>query len=251
MPIAESDYLEAFMLAGKHLQACMDAAPVSGFRWIKAQPAKPAFADLAFAIGQRIYAVILAGMTRQKTLAAGEQASCTFEAPREQCDLLRAESERYGLVPAVFPLWTGVMQPLTAGWNLFSLHDMQPIDPGAAPLQEPPVPMSEWELCNFRVAHVLRELESHKLRVRTAQDLPGIFPNIWFEDSAGRPAWVAVLPAEAEALPQAVKDLRQKLPQGVHGYVARVGVTHADRPGDTPMRDSSLLVTYNGPEKLP
>ena len=251
MAIAESDYIEAFMLAGKQLQACMDAASVSGFRWIKAQPAKPAFADLAFAIGQRIYAVILAGMTKQKTLATGEQAACTFEIPKEQCELLRSECERHRLIPAVFPLWTGIMQPLTTGWNLFSLQDMAPLDPSALPPHEQPEPMSEWELCNFRVSHVLRDLEANKRRVRSAHDIPDIYPNIWFEDAAGHPAWVAVLPAESDTIPQAVKDVRQKLPQRVHGYLARVGITHADRPGDTPMRDAPLFVNYKGLERLP
>lgn len=251
MAIAESDYLEAFMLAGKQLQACMDAAPLGGFRWIKAQPSKPAFADLAFAIGQRIYAVLLAGMTKQKTLADGEQATCTFELPREQTELLRAECDRYRLIPAVFPLWTGIMQPLTSGWNLFSLSDMQPINPCTTPAHEQPVPMSEWELCNFRVSQVLRDLETNKRRVRTAQDIPGIFPNIWFEDANGAPAWVAVLSEKETAIPQDIKNLCQKFPHGVHGYLARVGVTSAGNPAATPMRDTPLFVRYHGLEKLP
>ena len=248
MAIPEEEYSEAFMTAGKHLQARMDEAAVGGFRWIKAQPSRPAFADLVFAIGQKIYAVLLVSMTSQKQAEAGAHAS--FEIPKEQHELLLSECERYRLEPVAFPLWLGIMQPLTTGWNLFSLKDMSPLNPAAVTADERPEPMSEWELNNFRIMQVMKDIDEHKLAPHSYQDIPGIFPNIWFDDPEGARAWVAVLSAEA-GIPQAVKDLRHKLPQDIRGYIARVEVSSAERPGDIPMRNTMLRASYKGLERLP
>lgn len=250
MAIPEKEYLEAFVTAGKHLQACMDASSDSGYRWIKSKPSKPAFADLVFSIGQRMYAVLLVGMTSQKKVAEGS-ASCTFEIPKEQRTLLLEESERNNLEPVVFPLWLGIMQPLTSGWNLFSLKDMAPLRPEEQRDSKEPVPMSAWELNNFRVAHVMQDLEDMKLPLHTYQDIPGIFPNIWFTNEEGKRSWVAVLPAEdTSPLPEEVRTIHRKLPPEVCGYIARVGVRNAERQGDPPMRDMGMFVTYKGLEKL-
>ena len=248
MAIPKEEYAEAFMTAGKHLQACMDRATASGFRWIKAQPSRPSFADLVFAVDQKVYAVILVGMTSQKQEAAGAKAS--FEIPGESYKLLMAESERYRLEPVAFPLWLGIMQPLTSGWNLFSLKDMQAVDPDARHSSESPVPMSEWELSNFRVMQVMKDLDESKLTLHSYQDIPDIFPNIWFDDADGRRSWVAVIPAEAE-LPAQVKEARRKLPQEYRGYLARVSVCSAEHPGAAPVRGELLRVRYNGLERIP
>lgn len=251
MAIPESDYLDAFKTAGAHLQACMDASTDCAFRWIKMRPSKPAFADMVFTTGQRMYAVLLVAMTSQKKEGSASRAS--FEIPREQRELLLQESERYRLEPVVFPLWLGVMQPLTTGWNLFSLKDMEPVLPGES-LAQPRVPMSDWELCNFCVSHVLRELKENSLRIYTCHDLPDMYPHIWFTDEDDHRAWIAVLPAFGPAptsIPAEVKELRLKLPAGVAGYIAHLGITSAERPGAHPARGEELSVSYRGLEKLP
>ena len=253
MAIPESDYLEAFKTAGRHLQTCMDASDAASFGWIKMRPSKPAFADLVFTAGQRMYAVLLVSMASQKKAEGGSGLSVQFDIPREQHELLLQECERYRLEPVVFPLWLGIMQPLTTGWNLFSLNTMEPVTPGAEP-DIPPVPMSEWELCNFCVGQVVKELEEKSLRIYACQDLPDIYPHIWFTDEDNRRAWVAALPTfgtEPERIPNEVKDLRHKLPNGVAGYIARMGVSSAERPGAHPLRGEGLFVRYKGLEKLP
>lgn len=253
MAIADSDYSEAFNTAGKHLQACMNESGAT-FRWIKMRPSKPAFADLVFVCGQRMYAVLLAPMASQKKAEGGSGVSVRFEIPHEEHELLMQECERYHLEPVVFPLWIGIMQPLLSrGWNLFSLRDMQPIDPSAQP-DMPPVLMSEWELCNFCVEQVLHELEEKRLRIFSYQDIPGVYPNLWFRDEEGRRAWVSVLTSfgrEFARIPRETLDLPRKLPKECVGYIARMAVTAFDRPGAHPMRGDSLAVNYQGLERLP
>lgn len=252
MAIPESDYLEAFKTAGAHLQRCMDeSGEAAGFGWIKMRPSKPAFADLVFTTGRRMYAVLLVAMTSQKQETTGSRAS--FEIPREQRELLLQECERYQLEPVVFPLWLGIMQPLTTGWNLFSLRSMDPVTPGEA-AGAPQVPMSEWELCNFCVGQVIQEIEGQHLSLHSYQDIPGIYPNLWFRDAEGKRAWVAVLPSigsDSGRIPQEVLDLRHKLPAGCVGYIARMAVSSSAHPGEHPQRGELLHLSYDGLEKLP
>lgn len=250
MAIPESDYLEAFKTAGAHLQARMDESEAADFGWIKRRPSKPAFADLVFTSGRRMYAVLLVAMTSQKQEGEGSRAS--FEIPREQRALLLQECERYQLEPVVFPQWLGIMQPLTTGWNLFSLSTLEPVTPGDT-ADTPPAPMSEWELCNFCVSQVIQELEDKALSLHSYQDIPGIYPNLWFRDAEENRAWVAVLPAFGTAqarIPQEVLDLRRKLPSCV-GYIARMAVTSSAHPGAHPQRGELLSLRYDGLEKLP
>lgn len=252
MAIAESDYLEAFMLAGKQLQACMDESDAV-FGWIKMRPSKPAFADLVFVCGQRMYAVLLAPMASQKKVDGERGVSGRFEIPHEEHELLLRECERYQLEPVVFPIWLGIMQPLTVGWNLFSLRDMSRVIPGSEP-DIAPVRMSEWELCNFCVGQLLQELEEKQLRIFSYQDIPGVYPNLWFRDEEGRRAWVSVIPSfgtEHAPIPREVLNLRHKLPEDCAGYIARMAVTSSAHPGAGPMRGDLLNVNYNGLEKLP
>lgn len=252
MAIPEADYAEAFMMAGQHLQSCMDAAGLSRFRWLKMRPSRPAFADLIFALDQRVYAVILVAMTSQKKVAEAA-ASATFEIPQSQRELLMDECERYHLEPLVFPLWTGIMQPLTTGWNLFSLRDMEQVDPTTAAPADIPIAMSEWELSNFRVELVMQELKDNTLPIYSYQDIPGVYPNIWFRDETGQRACVAVVPASGAgdtSTPAEVVQMLRKLPPGLNAYIARVGVSNADAPGTPPARAQGLYAAYRGMEKL-
>lgn len=249
MAIPDSDYLEAFKTAGQRLQECMDAADAT-FVWMKRLPAKPAFADLVFACGQRLYAVLLVAMTSQKQEGDGSRAS--FEIPREQRELLMEECERHRMEPVAFPLWLGIMQPLMTGWNLFSLKTLEQVVPGGES-EAPPTPMSDWELCNFCVGQVMQTMEDEGLRLFSCQDIPGIYPNLWFRDAKDNRAWVAVLPSfgvTPGGIPREVSDLRRKLPE-VSGYVARVAVTSDARPGAHPLRGEMLRLHYEGLEKLP
>ena len=251
MAIPESDYPEAFMRAGKQLQACMDASDAV-FRWIKMRPSKPAFADLVFACGQRMYAVLLVQVASQKKAECERGVSVRFDIPHEEHELLMRECERYHLEPLVFPLWVGIMQPLSTGWNLFSLRDMSHVTPGSEP-DWPPVPMSEWELCNFCVGHIIRELEDKRLPIFSYQDIPGISPNLWFRDENGRRAWLSVIPsfgAVFAPIPRDTLNLKQKLPADCAGYIARMSVSSSAHPTSRPMRGDPLFLNYKGLETL-
>ena len=250
--IPDDDYPEAFMMAGKHLQSCIDNSSRSGFRWIKSQFSYPRFCDLAIAIDRRIYAILLVPVTRQKKADGGEHAEATFEIPSYERKVIMEESKRYGLIPVVFPLWVGVMQPLTKGWNLFSLPDLEAVNPDEQEPESEPVAMSDWEKCNFRVTHVMQDMVRNKLSIRSYHDDPDLLPNIWFVDEDGNRAWAAVIPMEdpqASGIPTEIRLLRLRLSPEFRGYFARVGITRADGlSGDAIPRGAPLFVSYKGLE---
>lgn len=253
MAIPESDYPEAFKTAGAHLQACMDGSRRSGFRWLKSQPSRPGFCDLAIAIGQKIYAILLAPVTRQSKPNADAHATATFEIPAQERRLLVEESRRFGLVPVVFPLWMGIMQPLTKGWNLFTMPDLQPLNLDVQEeAEECPMAMSEWELCNFRVSCVMKDMVRNRLSIRAFQDHPDLLPHIWFVDEEGFRSWVAVLPPEENISSAQLQHLRQRHGTDARGYLAHVAVSqaHASAPHAPIPRGAELFVSYKGLERI-
>ena len=247
MSVPKEYYPEAFKMAGQHLQACMEKSGCSDFRWIKTQPTSPSFADLVFAREQRMYAVLLAAMTSQKKAEDGSVAS--FEIPSDQRDILLQECERYRLEPVVFPIWLGIMQPLVTSWNLFSLKDMQPVFPDADELlDDDPVEMSEWELCNFRVQIILHELAKEGRTLLSFQDIPGIYPNIWFVDEQGRRSWLAVFAQDCDdvSMTEILEDLKRRIPAKFGRYRACVGVLSAEHPELPPQRAEALAISCKG-----
>ena len=251
-PVSESDYPEAFQLAGRQLDACMQQSGLKGFRWIKMLPSKPAFADLVFGFGGRMYAVLLVAMSRQRKVEGGHEA--TFDIPRDRLQLLVTECSRHALEPVVFPLWPGVMQPLTDGWNLFSPVDSRAVVPtDEAELSRLPVPMSRCELFNFCMQRVLHEIRDNRGRILAFGDLPEALPHLWFEDAEGHRAWLVVAADFGTALPHlpgAVAELRSRLPRECSAYVARMAVESAAHPGAHPQRGEVLRIHYSGMERI-
>lgn len=250
MPLPKDDYLEAYKVAGERLQSCMDASRSTGFAWIKARPTWPSFADLVFCSGQSMYAVLLVAATHQKQEKEGSRA--TFEITDTQRKALLRECERYHLEPVVFPIWLGIMEPLTKGWNLISLKTMELVHPGAE-ADTLPIPMSKWELCNFCMQHILLELQDKRQLIVACHDMPDSYPHIWFVDENEQRSWISVLcefGAPPSRIPDKVKALQKDIPGGT-GYVARMGVIPAERMSDIPMRGDALMLNYKGLEKLP
>lgn len=250
--LPEHKYLDAFMAMGQHLERRMNEHPHVGFRWLKTQPSRPAFADVIFALGNKIFAVIAAAVTMERTHFWNKPHG-NISIPAEQQKLLVEECAKYGLVPAVFPLTINDMRPLSTGWNLFALPGMTAFDPIQAAEGAAQAPMSEWELSNFRVHTVLEDLEHRGLSILSFQDIPGIYPNIWFEDKEGVRSWITVVGVNGiqdKNIPAEVRNMQERIPSQYTGYVARVGVCSAASMNPTPLRGEGMMVAYKGLERL-
>lgn len=250
--LPEHKYLEAFVSMGQHLEQRMNEHPQAGFRWLKTKPSRPAFADIIFALGNKIFAVIAASVTMERAHFWSKPHG-NISIPTEQQNLLVEECAKYGLVPAVFPLYMDGMRPLSTGWNLFALPSMTAFDPIQAAEGAAPAPMSEWELSNFRVNIVLEDLERRGLNILSYQDIPGIYPHIWFEDKEGVRSWIAVVGVDGiqdKNIPTEVRNMQERIPARYIGHVARVGVCSAASMNPTPLRGEGMMVAYKGLERL-
>lgn len=249
----EKHYIEAFKLCGNQLQACLDELEGRRYAWHKVRPSRPSFADLIFAVGNRIYAVLLAKVENAHG-QRGKRVQVKLTLGETERNLLLEESRRFNLEPVYFPLWEQSMAPLSMGWNLLSPVSGDMMDPAEIPDLPGPVPMSEWELCNFRVSVVINDLKKRNREILSYQDIPQVHPNIWFRDEQGNPSWISVTDPDSSApLPDPV-EFRRHLPDSpsdIPGYIARVGIKKTDPSSDpTPCRGDAFFISYKGMDRI-
>ena len=252
MPRPQKKYLEAFQVCGKQLQACMDELGDRPHAWLKAEPRNPAFADLIFRVGNRVYAVLIVRVDHAHG-RRGKPTHLQISLPTPERDLFLTECERYNLTPLFFPMWVDSMAPLSMGWNLLIPESGAFLDPADEKDLPQPVPMGEWELCNFRVGIVLQHLRNQNLQILSWQDIPDIRPHILFRAADNAFCWVIVTAAgSSEQMPDTA-DVNSRFPDSpddIRGYVARVDFQSATHPATPPARGDSFFVRFNGLELL-
>ena len=251
MAIKEARYYEALCAAGKQIQAHAKELVGSQFRWLKTSPSRPAFADLIFALGSKIYAILIVECKSKKSLL-GSKAEVNFSIPSKEQALIIDECKANNLIPVIFPIYIDVMQPLSLGWNLFSLPDMKSCDPLKDGIDTSAVPMSKWEMSSFRVQVIMGEIEKEGNKILSYQDIPGIMPNIWFEDRKGCRCWVAVIDKEDESqeTKNKLKNTAKSIPFIYIGYVAKIAVKGNTSLSSIPLRGEIINVDYTGLENV-
>ncbi len=236
MSIDESMLLEAYRTTGRHLQKKLDEIKNRPCGWVKVRPSMPSFADLVFSVGNRIYAVLIVKLENASS-RNGKGITVNFQVMPHELNLLLEECKHYRLEPAFFPLWVnsatprvnvgwdveeiikqnrqvGTMMPMVHnGWNLIDPQSQKMLNP--AEMKDIPgeVFMSEWEQQNMRVNYVVEHIEKRGLQMLSAQDIPGMMPNIWFRNEKGVPSWVAVLPDRSSKPDIDLQELRQMVKQ--------------------------------------
>lgn len=235
-----------------YLQTMMEEAATKHrdtpeFRWLKTQPSQPAFADVVFGCGNKVFAVIAADVVEKQLPEGGIEIVVTVDARKR--DLLIRESLQNGLVPAMFPMWPDTLRPLHGDWNLLALPEGGLFDPSTAGLHGEASPLSPWELNNMCVAAARRYLHDTGRTVLSWQDMTGFYPQIWFEEPDGQRAWLVafpdVTPEGNTPAPAAMRELPARLAP-TPGYVARVCIRSAERMEGTPHRGEGALLTLNG-----
>ena len=236
MSIDESMLLEAYRTTGRHLQEKLDEIKDRPCGWVKVRPSMPSFADLVFSVGNRTYAVLIVKLENASS-RNGKGITVNFQVMPNELNLLLEECKHYRLEPAFFPLWVNsatprvnigwdveaiinqnrranTMSPMVQnGWNLIDPQSQKMLNP--AEMKDIPgeVFMSEWEQQNMRVNYVVEHIEKRGLQMLSAQDIPGMMPNIWFRNEKGVPSWVAVLPDRSSKPDIDLQELRQMVKQ--------------------------------------
>ena len=180
------EFFEARNVAGVTLQQQFNLLPQSGSpsrdaKWLKADLTWPSFDHLTFAYRDAVFSVLV-------DIVENNSSSLEPKATKRCLDA----AATHNLIPCVFRVDHRTMQPSSGGWNLFDLRNGTPVDPAQTP-DTGTVPMSAWELQSFSVqvvrGHVTGQLGGKE---HSFCDVPGIDPQIWFEDSKGNNGWVVV-----------------------------------------------------------
>jgi hypothetical protein len=184
-PEPSKEFLQARNVAGVSLQEQFTKHagrfPESrDFRWIKADLTWPSFDHLTFAYGNQIFSVLI-------EIIDGEQ-SFLSEQEVQRCFTVCVRNR---LIPCIFQVGVRDMHALHKGWNLLALETSLPIDPSDLVTDER-MEMSEWEMMNMSIQIVRQAITADGCNVLSFSDAPGIDPQVWFENEAGKRCWIVV-----------------------------------------------------------
>jgi hypothetical protein len=184
-PQPTKEFLQARNVAGVTLQRQFSKhggrLPESrDFRWIKADLTWPSFDHLTFAYGNQIFSVLVEIINGNESLLSEQEVRHCF-----------TTCVRNRLTPCIFQVGARDMQPLHKEWNLLALETNLPIDPCDVVTEER-IEMSDWEKLNMSIQIVRQSVSDSGDTVLSFCDLPGIEPQVWFENQAGKRCWVVV-----------------------------------------------------------
>ena len=226
-------FRNAWIAAGQHLQKMGG----EGIHWLRAELNPPMAEHLSFRLGNQLVFVFVQpenGVSPPSSLALFK--SVASEATAIPC-LMRME--QFG----------GRYQPRYGGWGLTHAQTDQPVDVGALVSNEP-VEMSDWELHDFAIQVVCREIEKSDGRISSRQPSPHIDPAIWFREAQGL-CWVIVragrYPAtEAECPPNVESIKRFCTRMSSRGYFASVTAASSEQPTAPANRGALPLLRGHG-----
>ena len=209
------------------------------FRVIRSDLTYPTFDHFSFGYKNTVFSVFIDFIDEQ-------QNSLT---PRRYIDNLIKVANDNNLVPCLFKIGLRDMKPLSDGWNLFHAVSKRPVVPEEVAGSNP-VKISEWEYNNWAINVAMNYLDEKLL---SYCDAPGIFPQIWFENSQGERCWILV---EYSVFPNVAEIGEGFVPpqpiQCYDGYFAGVSFCYGDQshPDKQLFRNSPAYTRYLGLQEL-
>ena len=218
---------QTLLYAAAHaiLQECVNAAtPSLPVLLLKSNYQKPQFADLIFALGPRLYAVLFDPLDANGKSALAEETCQTLRDAALQYNAIacrmpfrRTKVEDAAQAPATAVRY----EPVLPGWDLCELDGEKEVEPIFQP-DEPPVALSDWEANVYAVGHALQWLTEHRCgEVRSVCLEPGVIPQLWFHDITGGDSWMIVRLDDEEVDPAALLQEHPNL-DGHDGYLCQV-----------------------------
>jgi len=249
-------FLEARDFAGRHIQQLMNKTP-DDFAWIRSELTAPAFDDMNFRYKNQVFSVLV------KIFHNGREIT-----PPHRQELFLQETKKYNMIPCIFPVnlnlvateskygYGVVIEPgkipkheftpiIATEWNLSHAETGAPINPLNMASDEP-VLMSEYELQNFAIRVVINQLKKDGIKLESFCDIPGIVPQLWFQDSNGKICWVYVQygPDKSKLTPPDLSEISKQASLNKYdGYFAPVALALVK---EKPYRGSGFYVNYSG-----
>ena len=157
------------------------------FHWIKFDLTSPSFEDFTFAYRNQIFSVVVEKATRT------DKGQFAFGNSQRIKTLLQV-CEDNNLVPCIYPIIKKEGIPYYLGtWNLIHAATGKFADPTDLASDEP-IEVSDWEFNNWAIQIVMNSIKEQGFQLLSYCDMPGIAPQIWFNNAEGKHCWIEVLP---------------------------------------------------------
>lgn len=221
--------------------------------WLRADLSPPFLEHLSFRIGNQLFFVRV------------EDANEEVIGPASLKGLLFVADGCNGHACLMPMMQRGeVWQCAVSGWGLIDARTQKIVNPVSFVTDEE-IEMTDWELQDFAVQIVRRDLEKNGRALMSWQGNPAVDPSIWFVGDHG-PEWVVVRaarwPTRDVAIPQNIDNIaRGSARFSKRGNMAVVKVANANDPFDPlaekdgnflPLiRGQRLSVGYSGLAALP
>lgn len=181
-------FLRIYDFVGYQLQKEMKKISA---QWIKPFFTTPSFEHMTFSYTHQVFCLLI---------NVFDDSSENFTLSVPYINRLVDASEKNNLIPCIYTVRIngrsspnlGTLRPLYQGWNLVHAVTQKPIN--AEELgTDIPTPMSTWEINDFAIQSVRNYLQdSLKVKILAYQNIVGIDPQIWFEDTEGHKNWIIV-----------------------------------------------------------
>jgi len=256
-------FLKARNIAGVQLQEQFSVfnkenvkSSYDGFKWIKTELTYPSFDNLTFAYKNSIFSVVIELIDNTGT---------SFN--QQQKDRLLKACEENNLIPCLFKVNLKELSntsdennkeyqlyPLEQGWNLFDAKNNNKIDPLLVAKDEL-TEMSKWELSNFAIQIVRKDIEKEGNEILSFCDLPEVNPQIWFKDKNENINWVIVkhIKEDKDLDYREWVGLEEKTTQMLpyDGFFASVQFFSSKTDSSTNLyRGDAMYVNYKGLERI-
>ena len=214
IPEVSREFIELFQAARRHIQH------IGGEQldWLRTDFNFPFRDHLSFRLGNRLFFMLVA------TADEDIESPGSLEALEE----LAAEANGIACLMLMTRTGDGAFKPHGAGYSLFALDFITPLDPVSLVTDELIV-ISDWELQRCATQAMLMHLEKHDLPILASEVDPQGAPAIWFRSADGHPNWIVIrglrYPHRDAPLPagwaEKVKFMTEKVPnsKGFFGIV--------------------------------
>ena len=170
------DFAKCWQAAGLHIQNQVQGELKS---WLRSHINPPFLEHLSFRLGNQLFYIRI------------QDVDDELEIPGSLKGLLSIANGSQGhacLMPMkkIAGNWTCA----TSGWGLVSVETATSINPVDL-ISDEPIEMTDWELQDFAVQVVRKNLESEGKQLMSWQGNPGVDPSIWFVGDDG-PEWIVV-----------------------------------------------------------
>lgn len=170
------DFAKCWQAAGLHIQNQVQGELKS---WLRSHINPPFLEHLSFRLGNQLFYIRI------------QDVDDELEIPGSLRGLLSIANGSQGhacLMPMkkIAGNWTCA----TSGWGLVSVETATSINPVDL-ISDEPIEMTDWELQDFAVQVVRKNLESEGRQLMSWQGNPGVDPSIWFVGDDG-PEWIVV-----------------------------------------------------------